>query len=74
MTDHTTITIDGPTIDREDGSTVCVGYYTDAEGRVVSRFALPPGEYDVDAAVEGVEYVDALGDLPPANEHYRSSL
>ncbi len=67
-----TITIDGPTLDLDDGSTVCIGYYEDAEGRVVDRFAVPPGTHSVPAAVDSIEFVRSLDDLPQINERYRT--
>ncbi|QCW02786.1 hypothetical protein [Natrinema pallidum] len=61
--DTKTITIDGPTVDRSDGSTVCIGYYEDNQGRVISRFALPPGEHSVTEKVDNIKYLDSMDDL-----------
>ena len=69
----TIITIDGPTVERDDDKTVCLGYYEDDEGRVWSRFALPPGDYEVDDVVSSVEYVESLDDLPLVDDHYRDT-
>ncbi len=68
------VTIDGPTVAKDDGTEVCLGYYEDADGRVVSRFSVPSGEYEVPNAVESVVYVNLTDDLPPINSHYKSEL
>lgn len=49
-----TITIDPPGI----------GYYEDADGNVLARFDLPPGEHEVADAVANVVYVESRADLP----------
>lgn len=67
----TTITIDGPTTERTDGSVVSIGYYLDNQDRVVSRFALPHNDYEVPDAVETVKYVDSLSALPQIDPQYR---
>lgn len=70
------ITIDGPIIERGDGSKVCIGYYEDDQGRVIDRFSVPPGEYKVPKAVENIEYLNSMAELSnhPINEEYKSEL
>lgn len=67
----TRINIDGTAVERPDGRYVCLGYYIDSEGRVCSRFALPPGEYPVDDVVDSAVVVDSRDDLPPVDDVYR---
>ena len=69
-----TITIDGTTVERQDGSTVCIGYYEDADGKVVSGFAVPSGEYEVPDAVDSLQYVDSMADIPDIHADYRAQL
>lgn len=65
-----TVDVDGPMVHREDGTAVCIGYYTDGDGAVVARFASPSGEYIVPDAVESIEYVSSMSELPPVAEKY----
>ena len=37
------IAVDGPEVERADGTARCIGYGIDDEGRVTGRFALPSG-------------------------------
>ena len=61
----TEITIDGPEVERADGTVRCIGYGIDDEGRVTGRFALPTGhEWDAPDATESVEFVESMANLP----------
>jgi len=66
------LNIDGPTVDLNNDRTVCIGYYEDANGRVVGRFAVPPGQHTVPDAVVSLKFVSSLADLPPIDDHYRN--
>ena len=64
--------IDGPEIERADGTNRCIGYGVDEEKRVTGRFALPKeSEWDAPDGTESVEYVEYMDDLPPVDDHYR---
>lgn len=67
------VSIDGPVVKRDDGSKVCIGYYEDEQGRVVNRFALPPGDHEVDETVDNVRYVDSMEELSehPVDDKYK---
>ena len=68
----TDITIDGPEVERADGTVRCIGYGLDADAKVTGRFALPEGyEWDAPDQTERVEYVESMDDLPPLDDHYR---
>ena len=65
--------IDGPEVERADGTVRCIGYGIDSESRVTGRFALPNGhEWDVPESTESVEYVESMDELPPKDDHYRN--
>ena len=65
-------TIDGPEVERTDGTVRCIGYGIDDNGRVTARFALPIGfEWDAPDGTESVEFVNSMDDLPPVDGHYR---
>ena len=69
----TKITIDGPEVERVDGTVRCIGYGEDSDGRVTGRFALPNGhEWDAPESTEAVEYVESMDDLPPKDDHYNN--
>ena len=66
------ITINGPEIERADGTVRCIGYGVDADGRVTGRFALPSGHnWDAPDGTAGVEYTESMADLPPTHEDYK---
>ena len=68
----TTQIIDGPQVERADGTVRCIGYGIDSEGRVTGRFALPSGyHWDAPDGTESVEYVEDMDELPVVNDHYR---
>ena len=65
--------IDGPEIERPDGSVRCVGYGIDGEGRVTGRFALPNGhDWDAPDGTESVEFVDSMSALPEIHSDYKT--
>ena len=64
--------VDGQPTTRPDGSTVCIGYGIDGDGRVTGLFALPEGhEWDAPAGTDSVEYVQSMDDLPSVDDEYR---
>lgn len=64
--------LDGPTVERDDGSVRCIGYGVDAEGRVTGRFALPSGyNWPAPDGTDSVEFVSSMSDLPPIHDDYR---
>jgi len=66
------IVIDGPVVERNDGSKRCIGYGQDSEGRVTERFALPSGhEHNPHVETETVKFVESMDDLPPKHDYYR---
>ena len=66
------ITINGPEVERSDGTIRCIGYGTDSQGRVTGRFALPnEWEWSAPDETENIEYVDSMDELPPKNDRYR---
>jgi len=66
--------IDGPTTNRDDGSTVCIGYGLDSDGNVTGRFAVPDGyDWSSPAPTESVEYVDSMAALPDIHPDYLSA-
>ena len=68
----TTFDINGPEIERADGTVRCIGYGIDTEGRVTGRFALPKGsEWDGPDGTDSVEFVESMDDLPRVDDHYR---
>lgn len=68
----TTITIDGPAVERADDSVRCVGYGVDKDGQVTGRFALPQGhEWECPDATVAVEFVESMDELPPIDDRYR---
>ena len=67
----TQMTIDGPEVERADGTIRCIGYGIDSEGRVTGRFALPNGyEWAAPDGTEGLEYTDSMDELPPKDDYY----
>ena len=63
--------VDGPEIERPDGSLRCVGYGIDAEDRVTGRFALPSGrKWDAPDGTDRVEFVESIDALPPVDNRY----
>lgn len=65
------VSINGPEIEREDGTVRCIGYGVDSEGRVTGRFALPDGSiWAAPDPTESVEYVDSMADLPSVSDDY----
>jgi hypothetical protein len=63
--------VDGPTTTRDDGSTVCIGYGEDVNGRVTGRFALPQGhDWDAPDATESMTYVGSMAELPDVDDEY----
>ena len=70
----TKIEINGPEIERADGTVRRIGYGIDGEGRVNCRFALPQGhEWDAPDATESVECVHSIDELPPKDDYYRNT-
>ena len=68
-------TIDGPEIERPDGTVRCIGYGLDSDGRVTGRFALPSGyDWDAPEGTDAVEYVGGMDDLPPKDDYYRDNV
>ena len=69
----THINIDGPEVERVDGTVRCIGYGIDSDGRVTGRFALPNGhQWIAPDATESVEYVESMDDLPTKDDHYNN--
>jgi len=67
-----TITIDGPQVERADGSVRCVGCGVDKDGQVTGRFALPQGhEWVCPDATVAVEFVESMDGLPSIDGTYR---
>ena len=66
------ITIEGPEVERADGTVRCIGFGVDTDGRVTGRFALPKGhDWDAPAGTESVEFVESMDDLPDIHSDYR---
>ena len=69
----TEIRINGPEIERDDGTVRCIGYGIDSDERVTGRFALPDGhDWDAPNGTESVEFVDSMDALPDIHPHYLS--
>ena len=68
----TNITVDGPDIERDDGTIRCIGYGIDSMGRVTGRFALPSGhDWNAPDATQSVEFVESMDGIPPIDDAYR---
>jgi len=69
----TEISIDGPEVERADGSVRCIGYALDSNGNVTGRFALPQGhDWDAPTATDSVEFVESMDALPDIHPDHLS--
>ena len=69
----TDIKINGPEVERADGTIRCIGYGVDSEDRVTGRFALPKDhEWDAPDGTESLEYVEDMDELPAVDPTYKS--
>ena len=48
-----------------------IGYFEDAEGRVVDRVTVEPGEHEAGDPRETFVECDSIDDCPPVDDHYQ---
>ena len=65
--------IDGPTVERSDGSVRILGYGVDSDGKVTCRFAVPTGyDWDPPDGTKTVKFVDSMDALPDVHTDYKT--